>query len=392
MKHYDRVWATVNISAIINNMELMKEHLGEHTRIIAVVKTDAYGHGAVIISRELEKTACVHGFATATMEEAVILRRSGIKKPILLLGTAFPYGYDEIIAEDITITVFQLSVAEALSELAIAQYKKCKVHIKIDTGMNRVGIFPDEEGFLFMKKAVDLQGLEIEGIFTHFAKSDEANLTSTRLQLSIFNDFVKRIEDELKIRIPYKHCSNSGAILGLKESNLDLVRAGIILYGLWPSDEVDKEKILLEPALSLKSHIVYLKTVEANQAISYGGLFTTKMESKIATVPVGYGDGYPRGLSNKGFMLVRGQRAPIVGRVCMDQCMIDVTHILDVCEGDEVVLIGHDGRECITAEEIGVLSGRFNYELVCNLGKRIPRVYSKAGVIIGTKDYFSDYY
>ena len=250
-----------------------------------------------------------------------------------------------------------------------------KVHIKVDTGMSRIGIFPDDEGFAFVKELSEMKGIEIEGIFTHFARADEKDKTSAKEQMAKFKAFTERIETKLGLTGLIKDCSNSAGILELPEANMDVVRAGIILYGLAPSDEVDMKRISLRPALSLISTIVYTKWLESGTPISYGGTYVTDKPTKVATIPLGYGDGYPRSLSNKGFVLIHGKKAPILGRVCMDQFMVDVTHIPEAKAGDKVTLIGTDGDMEISADELGEISGRFNYELMCDLGKRIPRVY-----------------
>ncbi|MCX4338183.1 MAG: alanine racemase [Lachnospiraceae bacterium] len=377
MEQYQRVYAAVDLSAILYNLERMYEHIAPETKLMGVIKTDGYGHGAIPIGRELEQLPYVFGFAVATAEEAFSLRQAGLKKPILILGYAFPYAYEALTLQEIRQAVFREDTLTALNTCAGRLGRKAKVHIKVDTGMSRVGIRPDEEGLAFLKKACSLPHIEVEGIFTHFARADERDKTSARTQLSTFCSFVEEAERLTGLVIPLKHCSNSAGILELPEANLSLVRAGITLYGLSPSEEVPKEILSLRPALSLKSHLVYVKEVEAGTPVSYGGTFVTDKRMRIATVPVGYGDGYPRSLSGKGDVLIRGRRAPILGRVCMDQFMVDVSDIPGVLEGDEVTLIGKDGAEEITMEELGAVSGRFNYELACDLGKRIPRVYYK---------------
>lgn len=377
MKHYDRAWAEVNLDAILFNIESIKKNISDHTKIIAVIKTDGYGHGAEHIARVLENDDKVWGYAVATAEEAYALRDSQIRKPILILGYTFPYSYERLVADDIRPTVFMLDAAKELSEQAVKSGKKCRIHIKIDTGMTRIGIHPDDDGIELIRQIAALPGLEIEGIFTHFATADEADKTRAYAQMELFKEYTERVQEELNIDIPMKHCSNSAGIAEMPEANMDAVRAGIILYGLWPSDVVRADKkIELKPVLSLKSRIVYVKTVPKGQEISYGGTYTTTRDTRVATICLGYGDGYPRSLSNIGYVLIKGQRAPILGRVCMDQFMIDVTDIdTDICVGDEVTLIGKSGEEIITMEELGELSGRFNYELACDLGKRIPRIY-----------------
>lgn len=392
MYNYDRVCAEINLDAIVNNVINMKNNMEEKSKIIGVIKTDGYGHGAIPIARELTKLDCVYGFATATTEEAIILRKSGIKKPLLILGYTFPYCYSDLVKEEIRPTVFRLDMAKELSNAAIQLNKILKVHIKVDTGMSRVGITPDDIGIEFMKNIIDLPGIEVEGIFTHFSRADEVDKTFSLTQLSSFESFIHRIKEELYLDIPIKHCSNSAGIIELKQANMDCVRAGITIYGLWPSKDVNQNIVALKPALTLKSKIIYIKEVEAMTPISYGGTFVTRKVTKVATIPVGYGDGYPRMLSNRGWVLINGKRASILGRVCMDQFMVDVTNISEVKEGDTAILIGQDGDEIITMEELGDLSGRFNYELACDFGKRIPRVYIKNGKKIAQKDYNDDTY
>ncbi len=391
LENYQRVYARIDLDAVHYNMEQMHAHLRPGTQMMGVIKTDGYGHGAVPIGRELEQLPYVFGYAVATAEEALILRHAGLRKPILVLGYTFPYCYEDLILQDIRPAVFREDTLDELAACAEKLHKSARVHIKVDTGMTRVGIRPDESGLAFVQKAFGTQGIEVEGIFTHFARADEADKTSAREQLARMQDFIRQAEERLKVRIPVKHCSNSAGIIELPEANMDLVRAGITLYGLWPSAEVSRERILLRPVLSLKSHIVYIKDVEANVAVSYGGTYVTSQKLRVETIPVGYGDGYPRGLSNKGYVLIRGRKAPIIGRVCMDQFMVSLENIPDARQGDEVTLIGGDGAEAITMEALGELSGRFNYELACDLGKRIPRVFTRQGKIVSVKDYYQDY-
>ena len=378
INRHQRVCAVVDLDAAAENIGNLRKNLKSGTKILAVIKANGYGHGALQIAEKLENSADVYGYAVATAEEAFALRRAHLHKPILILGYTFPDCYEELIAQDIRPTVFRADMARELSEEALRQGKRLKIHIKVDTGMSRIGIFPDDTGVSFVEKVLELPGLEIEGMFTHFARADERDKTSARAQFSLFTSFTDRLERELSLGIPLKHCANSAAIMELPETGLDLVRAGIALYGLWPSEEMDRSKMTLKPLFSLYSHIVYVKTVPAGTAVSYGGTYVAKEKRRIATIPVGYGDGYPRALSGKGEVLIGGKRAPIVGRVCMDQFMVDVTDIPHAKQGDLVTLIGRDGTEQITMEELGDLSGRFNYELACDLGSRIPRVYQSA--------------
>ncbi len=388
---YQRVYAKVDLDAIRYNMEQMHQKISSKATMIGVIKADGYGHGAVPVGRELEQLKFVSGYAVATAEEAMILRRAKLTKPILVLGYTLPYCYEDMIRNDVRLTVFREDMVKELSACAQKVGKTAKVHIKVDTGMTRIGIRPDESGIKFVRKVLETKGIEPEGIFTHFARADEADKKYAIEQLERFRNFLTLLEEKCGYTIPVKHCSNSAAILELPEAGMDAVRAGIALYGLWPSEEMSRENIILRPALSLKSHIVFVKDVEKGEAVSYGGTYVTPKRMRIATIPVGYGDGYPRGLSNKGYVLIHGKKAPILGRVCMDQFMVSLEEIPDAKEGDAVTLIGADGDEKITMEELGEISGRFNYELACGLGKRIPRVYMKDGKETGEKDYFDDY-
>ena len=391
IENYQRVCAVVDLDAVCHNMVQMYGNLSEGTQIIGVIKTDGYGHGAIQIGRELEKMNYVFGYAVATAEEALILRHAGLQKPILILGYTFPYSYEELIRHDIRPAVFRDDTVSELSACARRVGKSVKVHVKVDTGMTRVGIKPDDSGIAFVDRLLHTEGIELEGMFTHFARADEADKSSARRQLKLMRDFMLRAEQELGCRIPIKHCSNSAGIVEMPEANMDVVRAGITLYGLWPSEQVSRDIVQLKPVLSLKSHIVYIKEVDEGVSVSYGGTYVTPKRMRVATIPVGYGDGYPRGLSNRGYVLIRGRKAPILGRVCMDQFMVSVDEIPEAAEGDEVTLIGADGEQRITMEELGEISGRFNYELACDLGKRIPRVYVKNGQVTETKDYYDDY-
>ncbi|MGN0288300.1 MAG: alanine racemase [Lachnospiraceae bacterium] len=390
MKHYDRIYAAIDLDAISHNMDLLHRHLDKDTKILAVVKTDGYGHGAAPIARELEDRDYIYGFATATAEEALCLRKAGIHKPLLVLGYVFPYAFEELIREEIRFTLFREDMIGELQQEAIKLGKKALVHIKVDTGMSRIGIQPKKEGLDFLEKVFLTKEIWVEGIFTHFAKADDEDKEAAYGQFTAFCQFVHQAEKQFNYHIPLKHCANSAAMLEMPDTQLDMVRIGIALYGLWPWEGNHHLKLDLRPAFSLHSHIVFLKRVEAGKSISYGGTCVTDRDTLVATVPVGYGDGYPRSLSGKGYVLVRGKKAPVLGRICMDQFMIDVTHIPQVKEGDEVVLIGRDGEENITMEEVGTLAERFNYEMACIMGKRVPRVYSRAGKECYAKDYFDD--
>lgn len=388
MFEYERVYAEIDLDAIRGNVLAMKQHISDETKIMAVIKTDGYGHGAIPIAKELEMEEGVYGYAVATAEEALDLRKNQIQKPILILGYTFPGKYEELIKNRISMALFREDSLNEIAKVAEKIGQKALVHIKVDTGMGRIGVMPDEEGLSFAGKILANNFLCLEGIFTHFAKADENNKAFTYGQMKKFEDFAKKIEETYDYSIPIKHASNSAGIIDIKEANLDLVRAGIILYGLWPSDEVSKTVIALKPALSLYSTIVYIKEIEPGTSVSYGGTFVADKKMKIATIPVGYGDGYPRSLSSKGYVLINGKKAPILGRVCMDQFMVDVSHIENTGMGDKVTLIGTDGKERITVEELGELADKFNYEFVCGLSKRIPRTFVKDKKVIGTENYF----
>lgn len=388
MKKYRRVHADIDLDAVLFNFDQMSRKLPKGTKIMAVVKTDAYGHGAVPLAALLEPYDYLWGYATATIDEAVELRQAGIRKPILILGYTFPECYPQIVKYGIRQTVFQMDMAEELSKEAVRQNKKAYIHVKLDTGMGRIGYQTAEEAVQDTTRMKDLPMLELEGVFTHFANADTSDQEFTRKQLEKFRQMTGAME-KAGVTFSLKHCANSAGIIELPEEKFDLVRAGIISFGMWPSDEVKKDALHLKPILSLKSHVVYVKEVAPGTTVSYGCTWTANEKRKIATIPVGYGDGYPRSLSNKGYVLIKGRRAPIVGRVCMDQLMADVTDIPEEIKiGDRVTLIGQDGEETITAEELGNLSGRFNYELMCDLGNRIPRIYYQNGKIKEIRDYF----
>jgi len=390
LEQYSRVCAHIDLDAILHNLEQMHAHIDADTKIMAVIKADAYGHGSVPIAWEMEELSYVHGYGVASVEEAMQLRNANIRKPILVLGYTFPYSYETLINQEITPAVFRRDVLLQLNEIAGKMNVKAPIHIKVDTGMTRIGIRPDEEGESFVKEALACENLIVEGIFTHFSKADESDKAFANGQLNKFRVFVEKCERDNAFKFKYVHCSNSAGIIDMPDANMDLVRAGIILYGMWPSNEVSRDALKLEPVLGLKSHIVYVKDVEAGIPVSYNGTYITENATRIATIPVGYADGYPRNLSNTGTVIICGKRAPIIGRVCMDQFMVDVTHIPECKEGDEVTLIGRDGDECITIEELGDISGRFNYEFACEIGKRTPRVFFRHGKPFCAKDYYDD--
>lgn len=389
MKSYARVFAQIDLDAIVYNLEQMKKNLDADTQIMAVIKTDGYGHGAVAIAKKIEPIPYIIGFAVATAEEAFQLRRHGITKKILILGVYFEEQYEQLIEQNITLNIFQAETAVHLSKIATRLDKTVSLHLKLDTGMSRLGVPPSEEAVQLAKQIAACDHIKLEGIFTHFSKADETDKQPSYAQLKAFLAFIEKCREE-GLYFQYQHCSNSAAIIDLRQANMNFVRAGISLYGLYPSGEVNKNAVPLKPVLSLKSKVVYLKEIPAGQAVGYGGTYVAPHAMKVATIPVGYGDGYPRGLSNKGDVLIRGQRAPIIGRICMDQFMVDVTHIEDVQLMDEAVLVGDSQKARINVDELSGLCGRFNYEFVCDLGKRIPRVFVENGIVTNTMDYFEE--
>lgn len=355
---YRRVYAEVDLGAIRHNLIKIKEHVKK--KLLVVIKANAYGHGALKVAEATQDIADY--FAVATIEEAIQLREADIKNPILILGYVSPEYFDDLVRYDIEQTLFDYESAVLLAK------KGGKAHIAVDTGMGRIGFVPNEESVEIIKKIYALEGIKIEGIFTHFATADEKDKSFTAEQFEAFSSFVKRLEEE-GVNIPLKHVANSATIVDMPSLGLDLVRSGIITYGLKPSNDVGD--IDIKPALKLKTHVVYVKTVPKGTPISYGRTYVTDEERVIATIPVGYADGYPRALSNCGRVTVNGCYAPIVGRVCMDQFMVDVTDIPNVKVGDTVGLID----EMIPAEEIAALEGTINYETVCKISDRVPRVY-----------------
>lgn len=386
---YSRIYAKINLDNIIKNMESITANLPQDTKIIGVLKTDGYGHGAVPAAKVIDPF--VWGYATATPEEAVNLRIHHITKPIMVLGNASQQYNQQFLDYEISPCIFEYEKAETLSELAGEQGKKATIHIAVDTGMSRIGYMPTSDSLLEIKRIFELPNIIIEGLFTHFSKADETNRTATEEQYRLFTDFAEQLK-KIGVEIPIKHCANSAAIIDHSQMSLNAVRAGIAIYGLYPSKEVGKEKINLQPVMELYSFVTYVKEIEAGTSVSYGGTFVADKTMTIATVGAGYGDGYPRNLSGKGEVLIRGQRAKILGRVCMDQFMVDVSNIPNVSEDDRVTLIGCDGEEFISMEELADTCKGFHYEIPCVLGKRVPRLYMKDQKVIGKKDYNEDIY
>ena len=371
MQSYHRIYAEVSLDAIRNNVLNIKKAAGPDVCVMPVVKADAYGHGAKEVAKALYD--CADYFGVATIEEAVELRQNGIDKPVLILGTLSARHFEEAVANDIAVNVYTEDMARELSHVAVSMDREASVHLSVDTGMNRVGMRYDDEGIEVAKKIISYPDLRVSGVFSHFATADEADKTMARIQLERFASFCRRLGEE-GIHIEHRHICNSAGICDMAGNYFTMVRPGIIIYGLYPSSDVSTN-LKVQSALQLKSHVAYIKTVSAKEGISYGHTYVTDAERIIATVPVGYADGYPRALSGKGRVLVGGRFAPIVGRVCMDQFMIDITDIPDVKMEDTVTLIGTDGDKTITADEIAAICGTINYEIVCGISKRVPRVY-----------------
>ncbi len=385
-----RTWAEVNIDAIQHNFNSIKNAVNNNAQIMCVIKADAYGHGAVFLAKLYEKLG-VSRFAVSNIEEAMQLRENGIVLPIIILGFTPAYMAKALADNNISQAVFSEEYAKELSDFAVRDNVRVKIHIKVDTGMSRIGfmyqkIERDRKSIEEIQRACTFPNLEKEGIFTHFAVSDEAEdgRNVTLHQFECFIDAVKRLKS-LDIEFPVCHCSNSGAIIDYKQAHLNCVRAGIILYGLSPSSKL-KGKLDIIPAMQIKSVIAQVKTVEANSAVSYGCTYVTKKPTRIATVPIGYADGYTRSLGNRAYMTVNGKKAPVIGRVCMDQLMIDVSDIEGVSVGDEVTVIGDGKDNTFSFDDMAEMTGTINYELICLVGKRVPRVYIRNGRNIGIMD------
>ncbi len=386
MKEYYRIHAEINLDNICENIKRTREIIHKDTKIMGIIKADGYGHGAVPIAKVLD--SLVDAYGISIVEEGVELRDAGITKPILILGYAPEQMYDMMIQYDMMPAVCDYIMAEKMSAKAVELGKTLKVHIKIDTGMSRIGFRPSEESVKKIIEISKLPNIQVDGIFSHFAKADEVDKSFSKEQISKFMEIAEAIENA-GVSLPIKHISNSAGIIELPEANLDMVRSGISTYGLYPSEDVNKERLPLKPAMSLYAYVTMVKELEAGVPVGYGGSYVTTKKTKVATIPAGYGDGYPRALSNQGRVIIHGQYAPIIGRVCMDQFMVDVTDIEDVKTGDKATLVGREGDKVITLEEIGNMSASFNYEAACDVGKRVPRVYIYQGKIAGTCDYYN---
>ena len=388
-----RTWVQVDLDAIAHNYQVIQKSLSDGCRPIAIVKADAYGHGAVPVSKALQK-AGADFFGVSNLEEALQLRRGGITQPILILAYTPPEEACRLAEHDIIQTVLTLDNACRLNNAAAESGCTVRVHIKLDTGMSRIGLPCREPEDL--REAVEeaaaicrLPHLKVEGIFTHFASADEAQDGGyTRLQYERFIRVADQLEEK-GYSIPVRHCCNSAATMVHPDMHLDRVRPGIILYGLAPDATWMQELVDLRPAMELKTVVSMVKTIPASTPVSYNRTFTTAHPTAVATVPIGYADGYPRAMSGRARMLVNGRPAPVIGRVCMDQCMLDVTGIPGVDAGSVVTVFGRDGDVVIPVEEVAALSGTISYETVCLIGKRVPRVYLQGGQVVGHLDYIA---
>lgn len=377
------VWAEIDLDILANNMRNIKKLAGDK-EVMAVVKADAYGHGALDVAPCLLENGASK-LAVAMLTEAIELRNNNITAPIMILGYTPIYLGEELINYNIEQTIYDLNYAKELSNLAIKLNKKAKIHIALDTGMGRIGFLPTDESFNAICEICNLPGLDVIGIFTHFSSSDEKNKEYTQYQFNQIYNFIERLEVN-EINIPIKHASNSAAIIDLPNTYLDAVRAGIILYGYYPSDEVKKDNLSIKPALTLKAKIAHVKELDSGMYISYNRTFKTSRKSKIATIPIGYADGYIRTLKHEAKVIVNGQLAPIVGNICMDQFMIDVTDIDNVKSGDEVILLGESNEVKFNADDLAKCMNSINYEVLCLLKNRVPRAYIKNGKIIHVKN------
>lgn len=377
-------WAEINLDSIAYNMKEVKRLSGNRD-IVAVVKADAYGHGAIdVVDTMIENGAT--RLAVAVITEAIELRKAGVKVPIMILGYTPLEFAEELINYDIEQTVYNLEYAKELAKVAQNMDKMAKIHIAVDTGMGRIGFLPNEKSIEEVTEIYSLEGLDTIGMFTHFATADEEDKSYTHEQYSKLEWFYKELEKK-NVNIKIKHAANSAAIMELPETHLDGVRAGIVLYGYYPSEEVDKNKINLKPALTLKTKVVHVKKLTEDMYVSYGRKFKTERESIIATLPIGYADGYSRLLSGKAKVIINGKFAPVVGRICMDQCMIDVTDVGEVKVGDEVILLGEEGDLKYNADDMANDMGTINYEIICMLKQRIPRVYTKNNEVVSVRNY-----
>lgn len=379
------VWAEINLDNLAHNIKEVRDHTKKDSLVTAVIKANGYGHGSVDIARTFLDNGADR-LAVAIITEAIELREAAIEAKILVLGYTPSSQFEKVLEYSLIQTIYNYEDAKKLSELAEKMDKTASIHIKLDTGMGRIGFSSTEDSVDEIVKISKLPNLYVEGIYTHFAKADEIDKTHVKGQFEKYVNIVEKLEDK-GLSIPIKHVSNSASIIDLKDYNLDMVRAGIMIYGFYPSNEVDKESIKLKPAMNLKARVSHVKTVPKGTGISYGQIFKTERESKIATLPLGYADGFTRLLTGKAEVYINGKRVKVVGKICMDQCMIDVTEVDNVAVGDEVVIFGYGEEGYPHADELAEKIGTINYEIVCMVGRRIPRVYTSNGKIIKVRDY-----
>ncbi|MDO4623630.1 MAG: alanine racemase [Eubacteriales bacterium] len=373
MEKYLRTYAEISLEAIGHNIDEVRKKIDAKTKVLAVVKANAYGHGAVRVASYLQDR--VDFFAVATADEALLLRENGIVLPIMILGYASPSEYTELVKHDVRICIYNLDDAEALNRAGEELGIRAKLHIALDTGMTRIGFQVDEASADTIAAIAAMPHLDVEGMFTHLSCADMTDKAFCYEQFEKFDRMLEMLKDR-KVQIPIRHVLNSAGIMEFDDHRFDMVRSGITTYGCYPSEEVDKSRMDLQPAMEWKTHVIHVKDVEPGRGVSYGATYVTeKPVTRIATVSVGYADGYPRALSSRGRVLIRGQYAPILGRVCMDQMMVDVTDISGVKVEDVVTLIGRDGENRITVEEVGDNSARFNYEMLCDVSDRVNRIY-----------------
>ena len=372
MEGYLRTYVKVDLNAIEHNINEVRKLIDNNVKVMAVIKADGYGHGAAVIGNFLKEK--VDYFGVATIEEAIELRKNNIDIPILILGYTSYKQYEDLIKYDITQTVYNLEMVEKLEECAARFNHIAKIHLALETGMNRIGVEPNERSIENIKKIMKMDNIFVEGTFTHFSCADERDKSYAKIQMKKYDEFIGKLENN-NINIPIKHMCNSAGIMEFDNHRFEMVRSGIITYGLYPSDEVNKSALKLKSALEWKAHVINISEVSEGCGVSYGKTYVTKGNTRIATISVGYADGYMRGLSSKGKVLIHGQYAPIIGRICMDQMMVDITHLENVQIEDEVTLVGTDRENKITAEELAEMAGSFNYEFVCGIGKRVTRTY-----------------
>ncbi|MFK7696909.1 alanine racemase [Paenibacillus sp. HJGM_3] len=373
---YRPTWVEVSLDAVHHNVSCFRQWLPPEMAMMAVVKADAYGHGAVEVLREAVEAGATYA-GVAFLDEAIELRQTGVRLPILVLGYTPPEAIPAALEHDVTLTVFSQEVLRAAAQHANPEHK-LKVHVKLDTGMGRLGLTDTDEAIAFLEQALGMPEVEVEGVYTHFASSDERDKAYTGMQHNRFDKVIAHFAQQ-GVTFPYVHTGNSAAAIDCPELSYNMVRLGISMYGLYPSEEVHMERLDLQPVMSLYTKPVMVKTVPPGTGISYGVTYRTKDEETIATLPVGYADGYSRMLSGRVEALVQGKRVPVVGRICMDQCMINATALDQVTLDDEVVLMGRQGAECISAENLATLLGTVNYEITCMISHRVPRVYIKNG-------------